>query len=68
MRISGSIIEDMTKKEAFFQDIKKKKKEFDGVMPLEIMIDTKRKKGVMKLSTLKRMEELEQAIDEIPEL
>ncbi|TRX30109.1 MMPL family transporter [Flavobacterium franklandianum] len=68
MRISGSIIEDMPKKEAFFQDIIFFEKEFDGVMPLEIMIDTKRKKGVMKLSTLKRMEELEQTIDEIPEL
>lgn len=68
MRISGSIIEDMPKKEAFFQDIIFFEKEFDGVMPLEIMIDTKRKKGVMKLSTLKRMDELEQAIDEIPEL
>ena len=68
MRVSGSIIEDMPKKEAFFQDIIFFEKEFDGVMPLEIMIDTKRKKGVMKLSTLKRMEELEQAIDEIPEL
>jgi len=68
MRISGSIIEDMPKKEAFFQDIIFFEKEFDGVMPLEIMIDTKRKKGVMKLSTLKRMEELETTIDEIPEL
>jgi predicted RND superfamily exporter protein len=68
MRISGSIIEDMPKKEAFFQDIIFFEKEFDGVMPLEIMIDTKRKKGVMKLSTLKRMDELEEAIDEIPEL
>ena len=68
MRISGSIIEDMPKKEAFFQDIIFFEKEFDGVMPLEIMIDTKRKKGVMKLSTLKRMEEFEVAIDEIPEL
>ncbi len=37
-------------------------------MPLEIMIDTKRKKGVMKLSMLKRMEELEETIQEIPEL
>ena len=37
-------------------------------MPLEIMIDTKRKKGVMKLSTLKRMEELEETITEIPGL
>ena len=68
MRISGSLIEDMPKKEAFFQDIIFFEKEFDGVMPLEIMIDTKRKKGVMKLSTLKRMEELEETINEIPEL
>jgi predicted RND superfamily exporter protein len=68
MRISGSLIEDMPKKEAFFQDIIFFEKEFDGVMPLEIMIDTKRKKGVMKLSTLKRMEELETTIEEIPEL
>ncbi len=68
MRVSGSIIEDMPKKEAFFQDIIFFEKEFDGVMPLEIMIDTKRKKGVMKLATLKRMEELEKDIDAIPEL
>ncbi|WP_035659483.1 efflux RND transporter permease subunit [Flavobacterium seoulense] len=68
MRISGSLIEDMPKKEDFFQDIVFFENEFDGVMPLEIMIDTKHKKGVMKLSTLKRMDELEQAITEIPEL
>ena len=68
IRISGSIIEDMPKKTAFFDDIRFFEKEFDGVMPLEIMIDTKRKKGVMKLSMLKRMEELEKTIQEIPEL
>ena len=68
MRISGSIIEDMPKKTAFFDDIRFFEKEFDGVMPLEIMIDTKRKKGVMKLSMLKRMEKLEETIQEIPEL
>jgi hypothetical protein len=68
IRISGSIIEDMPKKTAFFDDIRFFEKEFDGVMPLEIMIDTKRKKGVMKLSMLKRMEELEETIQEIPEL
>lgn len=68
MRISGSIIEDMPKKAPFFQDIVFFENEFDGVMPLEIMIDTKRKKGVMKLSTLRRMDELEEAIREIPGL
>lgn len=68
MRISGSLIEDMPKKAAFYDDIVFFEKEFDGVMPIEIMIDTKKKKGVMKLATLKRMDELQQTIDSIPEL
>ena len=49
MRISGSLIEDMPKKAAFYDDIVFFEKEFDGVMPIEILIDTKKKKGVMKL-------------------
>ena len=68
MRISGSIIEDMPKKADFFKDIIYFEDEFDGVMPIEIMIDTKRKKGVMKLSTLRRMDELSQELSEIPQL
>jgi len=68
MRISGSLIEDMPKKTGFFKDIVFFEKEFDGIMPLEIMIDTKRKKGVMKLSTLKKMDEIQEVIIDIPEL
>lgn len=68
IRISGSIIEDMPKKTEFYKDIMFFEKEFNGIMPLEIMIDTKRKKGVMKLSTLKRMQALEEEILETPEL
>jgi predicted RND superfamily exporter protein len=68
LRISGSLIEDMPKKEDFFKDIIFFENEFDGVMPLEIMVDTKRKKGVMKLSTLKKMDELEKTMEKIPEL
>ncbi|MEL6810152.1 MAG: efflux RND transporter permease subunit [Bacteroidota bacterium] len=68
IKLSGSLIEDMPKKTEFFADIKFFEKEYEGIMPLEILIDTKRKKGVMKLATLKRMNELEEYIDEIPEL
>ena len=68
IRISGSLIEDMPKKADFYKDIKFFEEEFDGIMPLEILIDTKRKQGVMKLSTLKRMEELSTTIEEQPEL
>jgi uncharacterized protein len=68
IRISGSLIEDMPKKTEFYNDILFFENEFNGIMPLEIMVDTKRKKGVMKLSTLKRMNELEDLIIETPEL
>lgn len=68
IKISGSLIEDMPKKTEFFRDIKFFEKEFDGIMPLEIMIDTKKPKGVLKQSTLKRMNQLEELVNDIPEL
>ena len=57
MKVSGSLIGEMPKSASFFKDILFYEKEFNGVMPLEIMINTKRKKGVMKLSTMKKMDE-----------
>ncbi|WP_435253685.1 efflux RND transporter permease subunit [Tenacibaculum sp. A30] len=68
IRVSGSLIEDMPKGKQFYKDIKFFESEFGGIMPLEILIDTKREKGVMKLSTLKKMEELNEAIETFPEL
>jgi hypothetical protein len=68
IKISGSLIEDMSKEAEFFQDIRFFEEEFNGIMPVEILVDTKRKKGVMKLATLKRMNELEDVILETPEL
>ena len=68
MKVSGSLIGEMPKTASFFKDILFFEKEFNGVMPLEIMIDTKHKKGVMKLSTMKKMDELQKTIAEIPEL
>lgn len=68
IRVSGSLIEDMPKGKQFYKDIKFFEYEFGGIMPLEILIDTKREKGVMKLSTLKKMEKLNETIETFPEL
>jgi len=66
--ISGSPIEDMPKKAEFFRDIRFFEQEFDGIMPVEIVVDTERPKGVLKPSTLKKMDELGTVINDIPEL
>ena len=68
IRVSGSLIEDMPKTKAFYKDIKFFENEFGGIMPLEILIDTKKEKGVMKLSTLKRMDKINEVIESFPEL
>ncbi|WP_010135947.1 efflux RND transporter permease subunit [Ochrovirga pacifica] len=68
IKVSGSLIEDMSKKTQFYKDILFFEKEFGGILPLEILIDTQKDKGVMNLSTLKRIEKMEQEIIKIPEL
>lgn len=68
IRISGSLIEDMPRKADFFKDIRFFEQEFEGIMPLEILIDTKKDKGVQKMNVLKRMDRLQETIDDIPEL
>ncbi len=68
IKVSGSLIEDMPKKTGFYQDIKFFEKEFEGIMPLEVLVDTKRKKGVMSPATLKRINNLQDYLYEFPEL
>ena len=68
IKTSGSLLEDMPKNTEFYQDIQFYEAEFNGIMPLEILINTKRKKGVLKPVNLKKMSALEDLIFEIPEL
>lgn len=68
IKTSGSLLEDMPKKAEFFKDIQFFETEFNGVMPLEILINTKQRKGVLKSITLKKINALEKIINEIPEL
>ena len=68
IQITGSRIEDLPKNAKFFKDIRFFEKEFDGIMPVEVVVDSKKKNGIAKLATLRRMDRLSQEIDDIPEL
>ena len=58
MRIAGNITDDMPKESVLYKDIKFFEKYYKSVMPFEIIIDTHRKNGITKLSTLKRINKL----------
>ena len=68
IKISGSLIDDMPKKSNFFKDLKFYDEEFSGVVPIEILIDTKRKKGVLSLANLRRINTFQNTLLEYPEL
>ncbi|PRX57658.1 efflux RND transporter permease subunit [Flagellimonas meridianipacifica] len=68
IEITGSRIEDLPKNTHYFKDIRFFEEEFDGIMPMEIVVDTKRKNGAFRPATLRRMNQLGEVIEETPEL
>ncbi|MBS9460859.1 MMPL family transporter [Flagellimonas sp. 389] len=68
IEITGSRIEDLPKNTHYFKDIRFFEEEFDGIMPMEIVVDTKRKNGAIKPATLRRIDQLSNVIEETPEL
>lgn len=62
MRTTGNVTDDIPEKSALFQDIKFFETHFQSVLPFEIVIDTHRKNGMTKLSTLKRLNQLQDTL------
>jgi predicted RND superfamily exporter protein len=62
MKTSGKVVDDISKTNTLYKDLKYFEKEFGGVMPFEISIDTKKKKGVMRLPTIQKIDELQDEI------
>jgi uncharacterized protein len=68
LKTSGTIVDDISKKDLIYQDMTFFEKHFKGIMPLEITVDTKKKKGVMNLSTLRKIDRLQDSLKLYKEL
>ena len=64
---TGNLTDDLSKEGVLYKDIKFFEQNFSGIMPVEILIDTKKKNGIRKLSTLKKIEALQLVLDSIPD-
>jgi len=62
MRTSGKVVDDISDDTPLYKDLKFFEKQFGGVMPFEISVDTKKKKGVLKLSTIQKIDELQDVV------
>ena len=65
----GYIVDDLPQTDKIYSDLKFFEKNFKGVMPLEILVDTKKKYGVSRnLNNLLRIDSLSQYLASMPEI
>lgn len=65
---AGNLTADFNKEESIYKDVKYFERTFGGVVPMDIIIDTKRDGGVEKLSNLRRIEALQDSLATLPQL
>jgi hypothetical protein len=62
LQTSGKVVDDISENNIIYKDLKFFEKQFGGVMPFEISVNTKKKKGVMTLGTIEKIDELQSEI------
>ena len=65
--VTGNIADDLPRYDPVYLDLKFFESEVNGVLPLEVTIDTKKQNGVFKLSNLKKIDKLQNLLGEYPE-
>ncbi|MBS4014691.1 MAG: MMPL family transporter [Bacteroidetes bacterium] len=68
LHTSGTIVDDIPSNDPVYKDLVFFENQFNGIMPLEIMIDTKRPQGVINPTTLNKIDQLQTLLQDYPEL
>ncbi|HEY6975833.1 MAG TPA: MMPL family transporter [Chitinophagaceae bacterium] len=68
LKNEGFIVDDLPKNDKIYTDLKWFEKNFDGIMPLEILIDAKKKNGLVRsLTPIEKIDSFSQYIESRPE-
>lgn len=67
IKSTGYMVDDIPHDDPIYVDLKFFEENFKGLMPFEIIINTKRKNGALQLSNLQKLEKLEKSIGKYSE-
>ncbi|HYV90368.1 MAG TPA: MMPL family transporter [Chitinophagales bacterium] len=67
LKTTGYIVDDIPHKDKLYTDLKFFEQNFHGVMPLEILVDTKKKGGVLSPARLSKINQLQDTLEEFNE-
>jgi len=68
LRTDAHIVDDLPHTDKVYTDLKFFERNFKGVMPLEIVINTRKKNGVMTVDVLQRMDDLNTVLQSYPDI
>ena len=60
------MVDDLPEESTIKKDLKFFETNFSGIMPLEFMVDTGKRRGLFQINNLKKLEEFEYFLDSIP--
>lgn len=67
METTGNIVDDLPQEDKVITDLHWFESRFNGVMPFEVIIDTKRSGQVLREKNLRRMEQMQELLAEYPQ-
>jgi len=67
LKTTGNITDDLPKDQALYKDLKFLESNFGGVLPLEVLVNTKKKNGLLKSYNLRKIEILSDVLETYPE-
>lgn len=67
LKTTGNVVDDISKKDKLYKDMIFLEKNFKGVMPLEITVNTHKNRGILSLSTLRKIDQLQDTLATYPE-
>lgn len=67
MKTTGYMLDDIPHDDPLYLDLKFFEENFDGLMPVEIMVDTQKPNGVFQVGNMKKLDLLQSEIAAMPE-
>lgn len=66
INVNGYIVDDLPVKDPVYTDLKFFEKNFKGILPFEVSVDTRHRNGIQNLQFLSRLDTLEKIVNEYP--
>lgn len=67
LKTTGRIVDDISESDKLYKDMVFMQEQVNGILPFEIAIDTRKPRGVMRLSTLQKIDRLQDTLATYPE-